>query len=197
MQNDQSNRRCRRRCRQYLFRRSLLHPTAFLAARRKKADDAKAQSIPGVLSLVKKGGQYQLVIGNDVDLVYDALIQKYPQLQKDQAPKQAVPAKKKGIVNAILGAITGSIAPVVPLLAGCGMGKVLLLVLVMSGLLTKASSSYILLNMIFDTGFYFMPAFIGFSAAKMFGCNAFMGGFIGLAMVHPTWTGLVAKGAPH
>lgn len=162
----------------------------------KKADDAKAQSIPGVLSLVKKGGQYQLVIGNDVDLVYDALIQKYPQLQKDQAAKPATPAKKKGIVNAVLGAITGSIAPVVPLLAGCGMGKVLLLVLVMSGLLTKTSSSYILLNMIFDTGFYFMPAFIGFSAAKMFGCNAFMGGFIGLAMVHPTWTGLVAKGNP-
>ena len=89
----------------------------------KKADDAKAQSIPGVLSLVKKGGQYQLVIGNDVDLVYDALIQKYPQLQKDQAAKPATPAKKKGIVNAVLGAITGSIAPVVPLLAGCGMAR--------------------------------------------------------------------------
>ena len=162
-----------------------------------KADDAKAQAIPEVLSLVKKGGQYQLVIGNDVDRVYAALITAAPALQQEKVPKAETKAvEEKTLINRILGTITGSIAPVVPLLAGCGMGKVLLLVLVMTGLLDKSSSSYAFLNMIFDTGFYFMPVFIGFSSAKMFGCNQYMGAFIGLAMVHPTWVAMVSKGNP-
>src|SRR5690606_38612075 len=96
----------------------------------------------------------------------------------------------------ILGSITGSIAPVVPLLAGCGMGKVLLLVLTMAGILAKESQTYILLNMIFDTGFFFMPAFIGFSAAKIFGANQYLGAFLGLVTVHPNWMALVSEGEP-
>ncbi|EFM22646.1 hypothetical protein HMPREF9166_1709 [Selenomonas sp. oral taxon 149 str. 67H29BP] len=66
----------------------------------------------------------------------------------------------------------------------------------MTGLLDKSSSSYAFLNMIFDTGFYFMPVFIGFSSTKMFGCNQYMGAFIDLAMVHPTWVAMVSKGTP-
>lgn len=38
-----------------------------------KADDEEIKSIKEVLSLVKKGGQYQLVIGNNVDRVYNDL----------------------------------------------------------------------------------------------------------------------------
>lgn len=39
-----------------------------------KADDKKAEAIDGILQVVKKGGQYQLVIGNNVEDVYDDLI---------------------------------------------------------------------------------------------------------------------------
>lgn len=160
-----------------------------------RADDEKVKAISEILSLVKKGGQYQLVIGNNVDLVYDALVKVAKVDTKNNVSKK-VENNKKSIIDKILGAITGSIAPVVPLLAGCGMGKVLLLVLIMAGILSKQSQTYIIMNMIFDTGFYFMPAFIGFSAAKIFGCNQYIGGFLGLAMVHPTWIKLVAAGNP-
>ncbi|EFM22645.1 PTS transporter subunit EIIB [Selenomonas sp. oral taxon 149] len=78
-----------------------------------KADDAKAQAIPEVLSLVKKGGQYQLVIGNDVDRVYAALIAAAPALQQEKAPQAETKAvEEKTLINRILGTITGSIAPV-------------------------------------------------------------------------------------
>jgi PTS system beta-glucosides-specific IIC component len=69
----------------------------------------------------------------------------------------------------IIGAITGSIAPAIPLLAGAGMGKVLLVNFNnLSMLLSDKSQTYQLLNLIFDTGYYFMPAYVGFSAAKIF-----------------------------
>lgn len=156
-----------------------------------KADDEKVKSIPGVLSLVKKGGQYQLVIGNNVDLVYKDLI-KIANIKGNTVSQK----DDRSIVDRVLGAITGSIAPVIPLLAGCGMGKVLLLVLSLTHILSEDSQTYILINLIFDTGFAFMPAFIGFSAAKMFNTNQYMGAFLGLCLVNPSWTAIVGEGNP-
>lgn len=155
-----------------------------------KVDDEKIKAIKGVLSVVKKGGQYQLVIGNDVDKVYKKIIE----MTKLDSSKDNESKDKENIINRILSVITGSIAPMIPLLAGAGMGKVLLLVLNMLGILSKTSQTYVVLKLIFDTGFYFMPAFVGFSAAKIFKCNQYLAGFICLAMLHPDWTALVSAG---
>lgn len=157
-----------------------------------KANDEEVKSIKEVLSLVKKGGQYQLVIGNNVNQVYDALIN----IADIKDTNRSDSKDERSIVDKVLGTITGSIAPVVPLLAGAGMGKVLLLVLTMAGWLSVQSQTYIMLNFIFDTAFYFMPAFIGFSAAKMFGANQYLGAFLALVTVHPQWVAMVSEGDP-
>ncbi|MEK4301454.1 PTS beta-glucoside transporter subunit IIBCA [Oceanobacillus sp. FSL W8-0428] len=157
-----------------------------------KADDEEIKSIKEVLSLVKKGGQYQLVIGNNVDRVYNDLAKVIGIGSGDNGKKN----DDRSVFDKVIGTITGSIAPIIPLLAGCGMGKVLLLVLTMLGWLTTESDTYIVLNLMFDTGFYFMPAFIGFSAAKIFGANQYLGAFLGLVMVHPDWMALVSEGDP-
>ena len=49
-----------------------------------KADDKKAENINGVLQVVKKGGQYQLVIGNTVEDVYDDVKQAIDKLLKEK-----------------------------------------------------------------------------------------------------------------
>ncbi|PWQ83358.1 PTS beta-glucoside transporter subunit EIIBCA, partial [Stenotrophomonas maltophilia] len=72
----------------------------------------------------------------------------------------------------------------------------LLLILTLSGLLTEKSQTYQMLNLIFDTGYFFMPAFIGFSAAKIFKTNQFLGAFMGLVTVNPNWVAMVAAGKP-
>ena len=155
-----------------------------------KADDEKVKAIKGVLSLVKKGGQYQLVIGNDVDKVYKEIMK----MTKLDSVKENNKKDKETIINRVLSVITGSIAPIIPLLAGAGMGKVLLLILSMLGIMDKSSQTYYLFNFIFDTGFYFMPAFIGFSAARIFKCNQYLAAFLCLAMLHPSWLTLVSAG---
>lgn len=160
-----------------------------------KADDKKAESIDGVLQVVKKGGQYQLVIGNTVEDVYDDLMQMI-HIDNNDNDDENKSNKKKNWFDVIIGAITGSIAPAIPLLAGAGMGKVLLLILTICNVLSEKSQTYQLLNLIFDTGYYFMPAYVGFSAAKIFKTNQMLGGFIGLMTVHPVWAQIVAAKKP-
>lgn len=158
-----------------------------------KADDDLVRSIPGILQVVKKAGQYQLVIGNNVEDVYNELSDM---LQLDENVDHNQSKDKRSIFDKIISTITGSIAPAIPLLAGAGMGKVLLLILTLSGLLTEKSQTYQMLNLIFDTGYFFMPAFIGFSAAKIFKTNQFLGAFMGLVTVNPNWVAMVAAGKP-
>ena len=160
-----------------------------------KAEDKKAENINGVLQVVKKGGQYQLVIGNTVEDVYDDLMQMI-HIDNNDGDNSNQSNKKKNWFDIIIGAITGSIAPAIPLLAGAGMGKVLLLILTICNVLSDKSQIYQLLNLIFDTGYYFMPAYVGFSAAKIFKTNQMLGGFIGLMTVHPIWAQIVAAKKP-
>nr|WP_286161329.1 PTS transporter subunit EIIB [Clostridium sp. KNHs214] len=127
-----------------------------------KADDEKVKAINGVLSLVKKGGQYQLVIGNDVDKVYKEIM-KVTNLDSSKDNKSK---EKDGIINRVLSVITGSIAPMIPLLAGAGMGKVLLLILSLVGVLDKSSQTYTMLKFIFDTGFLFYAGICWFFSGK-------------------------------
>lgn len=158
-----------------------------------RADDDKVKGINGVLSIVKKGGQYQLIIGNTVHEVYEAVMKIANIKMPDHGTKEK---KKENIVNKVLGVITGAIAPAIPILAGAGMGKVLLLVLNLLGILSSDTQTYAILSFIFDAGFYFIPVFIGFSAAGIFKCNQYLGAFMGLALLHPNWTAMVAAGEP-
>ena len=159
-----------------------------------KADDDAVKNIPVILQLVKKAGQYQLVIGNNVEDVYNELADM---LDLDNQATTADSGKdNRNLFDKVIGTITGSIAPAIPLLAGAGMGKVLLLILTLTGVLSDKSQTYQMLNLIFDTGYFFMPAFIGFSAAKIFKTNQYLGAFMGLVTVNPNWTALVAAAKP-
>lgn len=159
-----------------------------------KADDDAVKNIPGILQLVKKAGQYQLVIGNNVEDVYNELADM---LDLDNQATTADSGKdNRNLFDKVIGTITGSIAPAIPLLAGAGMGKVLLLILTLTGVLSDKSQTYQMLNLIFDTGYFFMPAFIGFYAAKIFKTNQYLGAFMGLVTVNPNWTALVAAAKP-
>lgn len=154
-----------------------------------KANDGAVTAIKGVLSLVKKGGQYQLVIGNTVPEVYQAVLS----LSGMQVGSNGE-AKKENALNRVLSVITGSLAGVMPVLAAAGVGKALLLVLTQFHLLDTASSTYYILNFVFDAGFYFMPVFISFSAAKVFGSNQYVAALLGCVLLHPSWTAAVGAG---
>lgn len=149
---------------------------------KKKEIEAK----PYVLSVVISGGQYQIVIGPKVTEYFAALMQllNLDENKKTDEGKQKI---------SLLKVISGAFSPLIPLLAGAGMIKALLMVLVEFGLLSDASSTYAILSAAGNSVFYFMPIFLGITLSKQFGGNMYVGGAIGAAMLEPSFTGLIGQ----
>lgn len=97
-----------------------------------RADDARIEGIDGVLSLIKKAGQYQVVIGTHVHDVYLDIC-KLANISDTDDSSNNEKEGKKGIVRSIFGAIIGCIGPLIPILVGTGLGKCILLVISMMG----------------------------------------------------------------
>ena len=152
------------------------------ALAQKKEIEAK----PYVLSVVISGGQYQIVIGPKVTEYFAALMQL---LNLDESKKSSESKQKLSLLTVI----SGAFSPLIPLLAGAGMIKALLMVLVEFGLLSDASSTYAILSAAGNSVFYFMPIFLGITLSKQFGGNMYVGGAIGAALLEPSFTGLIGQ----
>lgn len=129
-------------------------------------DEAKVKAVPGVMGVVNKGGQYQVIIGNEVAAVYDELM-KLGDFGGKEVKQPAAPAEeKKSRVSIILDTLAGVFTPLMPLIAGAGMIKALLSVLTLFGWIDKSGNLYYFLNFIADSSYYFLPIFLANSAAK-------------------------------
>ncbi|MEG0526361.1 MAG: glucose PTS transporter subunit IIA [Longicatena sp.] len=148
----------------------------------KKADKAALEKLPYVLSVVVSGGQYQVVIGPKVNSYFEEIM-KSLDLKKD---------KQTGKMS-VLKVISGAFSPLIPILAGAGMVKALLTVLVQFGVMSDASSTYAVLSAAGNSVFYFMPIFLGITLSKQFGANPYVGGAIGAALMEPSFSALIGQ----
>ena len=164
---------------------------------RSKVDAKAIEKTPGVISVVEKGGQFQVVVGNDVPITYRALINEMGGTATGSSSSSADPApeKKPSIINRIISVISTTFTPVIPALIGGGMIKAVLSILVLFGL-SDASSTYQILNFVSDAAFYFMPVLLAYGAAIKFECNPVLAMTLTCALLHPTWLGMVAAGEP-
>ena len=151
-------------------------------------EDAKVKAIPGVVGVVNKGGQYQVIIGNEVAAVYDELM-KLGSFDA-QPQKKLQPEEKKSGFGTVLDTLAGVFTPLMPLIAGAGMIKALLSVLTLFGWIDKSGNLYYFLNFIADASYYFLPIFLANSAAKKFGCNPQMAMLLGAILLHPNFIAL-------
>ena len=147
-------------------------------------DDEAVKKTKGVMGIMKKGGQYQIIIGNNVGNVFNEL----NKLGNFSNEVKEVPAKsneKKNIFTMLMDTISGIMAPVIPAIIGAAMIKVLLTLLPMIGVLSTNGQTYQLLSVIGDGAFFFMPVLIAISASKKFGTNMYYAASIALIMLHP------------
>ena len=147
-------------------------------------DDEAVKKTKGVMGIMKKGGQYQIIIRNDVGNVFNEL----NKLGNFSNEVKEVPAKsneKKNIFTMLMDTISGIMAPVIPAIIGAAMIKVLLTLLPMIGVLSTNGQTYQLLSVIGDGAFFFMPVLIAISASKKFGTNMYYAASIALIMLHP------------
>lgn len=152
------------------------------------AQTEKLQSMSGVIDVIQSGGQYQVVIGQEVDVVFDKIIQQLGTLNQEvvEEPKEKNPLKRG--MNQLIGVITGSMSPVVGIIAASGIIKGILALLTLpqlGSIMSTNSEIYITISAMADAAFFFLPVLVGFSAAKRLGGDPIVTATIGAFLTYP------------
>lgn len=151
------------------------------------------KNMPGVITVMQSGGQYQVVIGNEVPDVYKAVVKAGNLSAEGQVDADEKDSGPKGsLFSRFIDMISGVFTPVLGLLAATGMIKGFTAMFVSLGWLDNTSGTYALLQATGDCLFYFFPIFLGYTAIKKFGGNPFLGMAIGATLVYPSLSGLTA-----
>ena len=152
--------------------------------------------LPGVISVVDRGGQFQVVIGNDVQITYRAILNEIGEMNGQRTASSKEPQKKGGILSQIISVISTTFTPVIPAITGAGMIKALLAILKLTGLISADSTTYRLLDTISDAAFFFLPVLLAYGASIKFACNPILAMTIAGALLHPNLAQLLASGGP-
>lgn len=167
----------------------------FKLADEDKADTDTLKSTSGVMGVVQQGGQYQVVIGPDVENVYNEVSPLVGEDKNvtlpDNEPKK--PQGFKGYFMAALDTLISCFTPIIPAIAGAGMIKVLVYILSAFGLITNESVEYQVLSILGDGVYYFLPILIAYTAAQKMKTNVMFAMGLACIMMHPN---LLALGDP-
>jgi PTS system beta-glucosides-specific IIC component len=160
-----------------------------------KADKAAIEKLPGVITVMQAGGQYQIVIGDNVPTVY-AELGKITKLTGDAAASDDAPVAHGSLFNRFIDLISSIFSPIIWPLAAAGLLKAFLSMATQFGWLDPASQTNVILAATADALFYFLPIFLAASAAKRFKTNQFTSMAIGGALVYPSIVALAAAAEP-
>ncbi len=154
----------------------------------KKANDEKVQSIKGVKGVMRQGGQYQIIIGNEVSNLFKEF-KKHGNWGEDGG---GAPQKAEGNpVQRLFGFVSGCMTPMLPAMLGTGMLKVVLTLLTTFCGMSTESSTYILLFSFADCFFMFLPVFLGMTIAKKMGGSPMLFMVVGAALCYPNLISLM------
>lgn len=155
-------------------------------------DSGKVTKIPGVITTVQAGGQYQVVIGNHVKDAFEFVTEL---ITVDETQANA-PANKAGIFSRIIDVISSIFAPFLYTLAACGILQGILGILVALNAIDTSGGTYQILNFVSWTAFTFLPVLISITASKKFGVNTYVAVVIACALVSPDYISMVNAGDP-
>ena len=167
---------------------SLVHCATRLRFKLKDNHKADAEGLkrnPGVIMVVESGGQFQVVIGNHVHDVWQAVRSEAGLADELSA---ATEGEKTGgnVFNHLIDIVSGIFTPFIGILAASGILKGLLALAVVCGWLSVESGTYKIWFAASDALFFFFPLVLGYTAGKKFGGNPFITMVIGGALTHPT-----------
>lgn len=142
---------------------------------RDRADKAAVEATPGVITVVEAGGQFQVVIGNTVNNVFEAISTRGVTTES---------AASGGFLARAIDLITSIFTPFLWVLAGTGLLKALLAVVVKVSPDWAASGAYAILFSAADAIFQFLPILLAITAAKRFRANLYVSVAIACALLY-------------
>lgn len=155
----------------------------FVLKDRKLADKDVVSHLEGVISVVEGSGQFQVVLGNKVEGVYDEVMKLV------HVDGSSAPAEKQKWYNTAFQVLSGTFTPLVPAIAASGLIKGILtaanLIMTSRGVDITTSDTYVFLFAASQIIFYYMPIFLAFTAAKALKTSQFTAVIIGGLLVYP------------
>lgn len=163
-----------------------------------KVNKEALEDAEGVKGVFEASGQLQIIFGTGVvNKVYDEFIAMAGITAASKEEVKQAAASKANPFQRFIKTLGDIFVPIIPAIVASGflMGIMESLnFLINNGYINMSneSSLFVLANMFSNTAYVFLPVLIGFSGAKVFGGNPFLGGVIGMIMVHPNlqnaWT---------
>jgi len=167
---------------------SVVHCTTRLRFKLKDESIAKTDDLKntdGVITVVQSGGQYQVVIGNEVADVYETLVKVGGFAGGGEVPDDYGEDEHMSITDRFIDLISGIFSPMLGALCAAGMIKGFDAMFLAFGWLSANSGTYKILYAIGDGFFYFLPIVLSISAANKFHLDKYIGMAIGMALCYP------------
>ena len=155
-----------------------------------KAKEEELKKLEGIQGVVYKGGQYQIVIGPDVEQLYNELAPLVPAAQAQEVVKENLDGEKESIWNTVLSYISGSVTPSLTVLIGSGMISAVLALCANVFKVDTAGMTYQLFNALANAAYSYLPVFVAFAAARRLKTNEYVAAFIVLALCSSAISGV-------
>lgn len=156
-----------------------------------KVNEEALKAIKGVKGIVKQGGMFQVVIGAEVEQLYNEILPLLPNAEAQPVVDSTKEdGKKESKINQVFAFISGCITPTLPVLIGSGLISAILALLLNFNILTSESSTYILLNALANTAYSYLPVLVAYAGARRLKTNEYVAAFIMLALCSASVTGV-------
>lgn len=176
-----------------------------------KVNQDQIQATKPVLGVVFPEDELQIVLGQNLIPIYDLISKEFGEYSKNNASTKGQkpataennnsPQKKERekksvtkIFNKAIAFVSAAVTPMIPGLVAGGMLKVFLLLISLVSPSFGSSQTYLLLNMLADVPFYFMPIFVAYGASAKLGGTPLYSMSVAAALVYPTFMTAVAEG---
>lgn len=159
-----------------------------------KASKENLQKLDGVISVVQSGGQYQVVIGNNVADVYTEIIDQTNFQNSSNDSNDGSSTSNGSLIGKAIDLISSIFSPLLGILAGAGLLKGLLSITTTFNWLDPAGGTYKMLYAAADSFFYFLPFFLAYTTARKFKTSPFIAMAIAGALVYPDLVAFQAAG---
>lgn len=153
------------------------------------ANDDAISALDGVIQVMHANGQYQVVIGQQVESAYDAVLALLPGKGDGSVPEDDDNANMS-VKDKLMDIISGVFLPMIGAMSAAGLLKAVAITLSTFGVISQDSTTFTILNCMGDGVFQFLPLFLGYTAAKKFGATPFLGMAVGAFLCHPQMVGL-------
>lgn len=163
--------------------------------------EKEIDSLEGLVGCQWNGEQFQIIVGDTVNSVYDAVCKKGGFLAEkavDEDPDSSGKEKLtlKQVPNRVIETLSACMTPILPLLLTVGLLCAVYSIIGPSclNLVSAESDIYRLLFYVSQAGLYFLPISVTITASKKFGCNTMYALMITFAMLYPDFSAVIAEG---